>query len=142
MYLIQVRSHRLCSLKKGVLKNVRKFTGKHLCQSLFLRTPLLQSTSGQLLLVSYLSALKYTVFGISQQAKTCSKQHFKHKIYGLNYFKVLTVSSPEPFDWSHLRPRSSHQRCSLKKGVLRISQSSRENTCARVCLIKLQAKGL
>ena len=28
-------SHRRCSIKKGVLKNLAKFTGKHLCQSLF-----------------------------------------------------------------------------------------------------------
>ena len=28
-------SHRRCSLKKGALKNYSKFTGKHLCQSLF-----------------------------------------------------------------------------------------------------------
>ena len=27
-------SHQWCSLKKGVLKNFAKFTGKHLCQSL------------------------------------------------------------------------------------------------------------
>ena len=27
-------SHRRCSIKKGVLKNFAKFTGKHLCQSL------------------------------------------------------------------------------------------------------------
>ena len=26
--------HRRCSMKKGVLKNFPKFTGKHLCQSL------------------------------------------------------------------------------------------------------------
>ena len=30
-------SHQRCSVKKGVLKNFEKFTGKHLCQSLFLR---------------------------------------------------------------------------------------------------------
>ena len=36
--------------------------------------------------------------------------------------------------------RSSHQRYSVKKGVLKISQNSRENTSARVSfLIKLQA---
>ena len=29
-------SHRRCSIKKGVLRNFAKFTGKHLCQSLFL----------------------------------------------------------------------------------------------------------
>ena len=73
-------SHQRCSVNKGVLRNQTKFTGKHLCQSLFsskvtglrsatllnkrlwhkcfpvnfaklLRTPFLQSTSGRLLLV-------------------------------------------------------------------------------------------
>ena len=28
-------SHQLCSVRKGVLRNVAKFTGKRLCQSLF-----------------------------------------------------------------------------------------------------------
>ena len=28
-------SHRRCSIKKCVLKNLSKFTGKHLCQGLF-----------------------------------------------------------------------------------------------------------
>ena len=28
-------SHRRCSVKKGVLRNFAKFTGKHLCQRLF-----------------------------------------------------------------------------------------------------------
>ena len=28
-------SHRWCSVRKGVLRNFAKFTGKHLCQSLF-----------------------------------------------------------------------------------------------------------
>ena len=31
-------SHRMCSVKKGVLRNFAKFTGKHLCQRLFLKT--------------------------------------------------------------------------------------------------------
>ena len=72
-------SHRRCSVKKIVLRNFAKITGKHLCQSFlfrkfassrpanllkkglscrclpvsfakFLRTPFLQNTSGQLLL--------------------------------------------------------------------------------------------
>ena len=29
-------SHQRCSMKKGVLRNFTKFTGKHLCQGLFL----------------------------------------------------------------------------------------------------------
>ena len=42
-------SHRRCSVKKGVLRNFAKFTGKHLCQSLFLCRPFLQNTSGRML---------------------------------------------------------------------------------------------
>ena len=35
MFLTALSSHRRCSVKKGALRNFRKFTGKHLCQSLF-----------------------------------------------------------------------------------------------------------
>ena len=39
--------------------------------------------------------------------------------------------------------RSNHQRCSVRKGVLRNSQNSEENTCARFSfLTKLQAPSL
>ena len=77
--MVRCRSSHRCFLKKGVLKNIAKFTGKHLCQSLFLnkaavltparllkkrlwdrcfpvnfakclRTPFSQSNSGRLLL--------------------------------------------------------------------------------------------
>ena len=80
----QVRSsHRSCSVRKGVLRNFVKFTGKHLCQNLFfnkvaglpatllkkrlwyrcfpvnfakfLRTPFLQNTFLRLLLLSDIS---------------------------------------------------------------------------------------
>ena len=54
-------SHQRCSMKKGALRNFANFTGKHLCQSLwlrwfpvdfekFFRTPFSQNTSGRLLL--------------------------------------------------------------------------------------------
>ena len=77
--MIYRSSHQRCSMKKGVVRNFAKFTGKHLCQSLlfnkvaglrpatllkkrlwhrcfsvnfakFLTTPFLQNTSGRLLL--------------------------------------------------------------------------------------------
>ena len=73
-------SHQRCSMRKGVLRNFTKFTGKHLCQNLFFnkfvglrpatllnkrlwhrcfpvnfvkfrRTPFLKNTSGRLLLL-------------------------------------------------------------------------------------------
>ena len=31
----EATSHQRCSVRKGVLRNFAKFTGKHLCQSLF-----------------------------------------------------------------------------------------------------------
>ena len=33
--LQETSSHRRCSVRKGLLRNFAKFTGKHLCQSLF-----------------------------------------------------------------------------------------------------------
>ena len=35
LYASATSSHQRCSMKKGVLRNFAKFTGKHLCQSLF-----------------------------------------------------------------------------------------------------------
>ena len=100
-------SHLRCFVRKGVLRNFAKFTGKHLCQSLFfkkvaglkpatllkkrlghmnfakvLRTPFLQNTSGRLLLDT----------AVSKQLKL---------------------------------HRSSHPRCSVKKSVLK----NFENVC-------------
>ena len=44
---------------------------------------------------------------------------------------------------AHYNVRRGRQRCSIQKGVLKISQNSQENTCARVFFkIKLQAWGL
>ena len=55
-------SHRRCSVGKGVLKNFAKFTGKHLCQSLFFNIVeglglFSQSRSGRLLLYSQLEIM-------------------------------------------------------------------------------------
>ena len=87
-------SQRRCSVRKGVLRNFTKFTGKHLCQSLFfnkvaglrpatllkkrlrhrcfpvnfakfLRTPFLQNTSGRLLLYEDKRALSFATFSLS-----------------------------------------------------------------------------
>ena len=86
--IVRRRSHQRCSMKKAILKNFAKFTGKHLCQSLFfdkvagrpttllkkklwrrcfpvnftkfLRTHFLRNTSGRLLL-SMSTSLLYIV---------------------------------------------------------------------------------
>ena len=53
-------SHQRCSVRKSVLRNFTKFTGKHLCQSLFLNEVeiflneiKLQATSGGLLSLNF-----------------------------------------------------------------------------------------
>ena len=86
-------SHKRCSSKKGVLRNFAKFTGKHLCQSLFLnkdaglrpaiilkrgfpvnfakflKTTFLQNTSGRLLLkFTDLFKIKVTILGMKYLA--------------------------------------------------------------------------
>ena len=35
---ILISSHQRCCIRKGVLRNFSKFTGKHLCQGLFFNT--------------------------------------------------------------------------------------------------------
>ena len=92
-------SHRRCSVRKGVLRNFAKFTGKHLCQRLFfnkvaglrpatllkkslwhrcfpvnfakfLRTPFLQNTSGRLLLEGLLTNLKLSCTNLNEDPIT------------------------------------------------------------------------
>ena len=91
MLLIYRSSHQMRSMKKGVLRNFAKFTGKLLCQSLFfnkvaglmpatllkkrlwhrcfpvnfvkfLRTPFLQNTSRRLLLYFFASEISFCKF--------------------------------------------------------------------------------
>ena len=85
--------HWRCSVRKGILINFAKFTGKHLCQSLFfdllkkrlwhrcfpvnfakfLRTPFLQNTSGLLLLYKKQSPLTFNIYWTLQIIKLNKK---------------------------------------------------------------------
>ena len=58
-------SHRRCSLKKGVLKNFAKSTGKHLCWSLFF----------------------HNVTG--QKAAALLKKRLQHRCFPVNFSKFL-----------------------------------------------------
>ena len=80
------------------------------------------------------------------------KFHQMSKIWGDRYLffnQIIFLNSFQSFselqEWSEevVSFRSSHQRCSVKKVFLEISQNSQENTCVRVSfLIKLQASSL
>ena len=111
-------NHQRCSVRKGVLKNFEKFTGKHLCQSLhfnkiealrsatllkkrlwhscfpvnfpkFLRTPFLQNISGRLLL----NAVKLVPVKFQKQQYTPipnkAKQNSKISYYLLHQHKSV-----------------------------------------------------
>ena len=57
----------------------------------------------------------------------------------LTFYHSLNIQGLPPL-LLYIYWRSRHQRCSIKKVFLKISQNSQENTCARVTfLIKLQA---
>ena len=122
-------NHQRYSVRKGVLRNFRKFTGKHLCQSLFLntvvglrpatllkkslwhrcfpvsfmkflKTPFLQNISGRLLPTR--KRLKYvTPLAISN--------HFDTRVSDTNEFRLLIMENlfvmhgQAPFDWDICR---------------------------------------
>ena len=59
----------------------------------------------------------------------------------ITWYYCLYIAQNWSFTWriSSTMSRISHQRCSIKKGFLKISQKFTENTCARVSfLIKLK----
>ena len=65
-------------MKKDVFRNFAKFTGKYLCQRFFLtgfikflRTPILQNTSGQLFLIY----LKILILPLLLAISNISKSH-------------------------------------------------------------------
>ena len=59
-------SHQRCSIKKSVLKNFTKFTGKHLCQSLFCRPQawnfIIKETLAQVFSSEFYETFKNTFF--------------------------------------------------------------------------------
>ena len=67
-------SHRRCSVRKGVLRNVVKFTGKYLCQSLFFNK----------------------VAGL--RLATLLRNKLRHKCFPVNFTKFLRT----PFSIKHL----------------------------------------
>ena len=111
-------------MKKGVLENFAKFTGKHLWFAKFSKTPFLQNTSGRLLLAFLATLLKW---GTANNVWKTSDEYSLPRDSNLR----STVQ---------VYPESVVRRCSVKKVFLQISLNSQENTCNKVSfLIKLQA---
>ena len=79
MGTISRSSRRRCSIKKGVLRNFAKFTGKHLCQSLFFNKV------------------------ASLRPATLSKKRLWYRCFLVNFAKFLRIS----FLTEHLRATAS-----------------------------------
>ena len=72
--LIFRSSHRTCSIKKGVLRNFAKFTGKYLCQSLFFKK-VRKETLAQLFFCKFCKTFKNTIF--TEHLWTATLQTYK-----------------------------------------------------------------
>ena len=89
---------------------------------------------------------------ISERIKFTSSLNIRSKIgqYSLQIYQQMSILSTEKYQMikqvflqTMFRTEAVAQRCSVKKVLLKISQNSQENTCARASfLIKLQASGL
>ena len=92
-------SHQRCFIRKGVLKNFAKFTPKHLCLSLFFNK----------------------VAGLRHVNMFCTEHFWWLLLNGLRSFpRDVFRTLPNIFDGGYRRKyRSSHQRCSIKKVVLK-----------------------
>ena len=136
LYIFQNRSsHQRCSIKKGVLRNFAKFTGKHLCQSLFLNkvagltlltkrlwhrcfpenfvkfpsTLSLQSTSGRLFLSKPILQDSVKVFlQNSFFGKKYSCRSFCRNVVGCCSGTLLQGLSHSCFPWNYVKcPRTA-----------------------------------
>ena len=76
LYTIKSRSSPWrCSVRKGVLRNLAKFTGKHLCESLYLN-----KVVGQSLYFNKVAGLR---------PPTLLKKRFWHRYFPVNFAKFL-----------------------------------------------------
>ena len=81
-------SHRRFSVKKGVLRNFTKFTGKHLCQSVFFNK---RETLAQVFSCEFCEISKNIFFREHHRAttsvlRTLSDNHETRNFYNIIYF--------------------------------------------------------
>ena len=84
-------SHRRCSIKKGVFKNFSKFTGKHLCQSLFFNEVFLIKNQVQMFSCEFCQISKYIFFTEHLLTTAPGGLVVKHEIKNFNPIKQSQV---------------------------------------------------
>ena len=80
-------SHQRCSVKKGVLRNFAKFTGKHLCQSLFFNE--VAEALAQVFSCEFCEISKNAFLTEHVWATASWKIKLENKLIGTGYNKVL-----------------------------------------------------
>ena len=119
--------------KKGFLRNLAKFTGKHMCTSLFFNKKgifikkicifIKKETVVQFLFCEFCEISKTTFFFWALPVVASV----------LSYF--LSMLPFHTLHWKYqkmIKCRGSHQRRSIKRCLSKTSQNSQESTCARV----------
>ena len=101
--------------KKGVLRNFAKFTGKHLCQSLFFNK------------VADLEACDF----IKKETLAQFSCEFYEILKNTIFYKTTRMAASAVTKNSVWSFRSSRPEVFCTKGVLKISQNSQKNNCAR-----------
>ena len=163
-------SHQRWSVEKGVYRNFAKFTGENLCQRLFfnkvaslrpatllksnlwhrcfpvnftkfLRTPFLQNISERLLLTNNSCGVRFNF-------KSSTIFLFLSVIWAKGYNPTYTNNSWLLFHYKEVTEiknclsRSSHQRCSVKKGVLKnFGKFTEKQLCQSLFLNKVAGLG-
>ena len=93
-----IRVVKRCSVKKGVLENFTKFTGKHLCQSLFFNKAAGLSSRGILFFKSGFSVTLKTLHGGKISWKLPRQDRSSHRRYSLKKcsekFRKIHMKTP------------------------------------------------
>ena len=85
-------SHERCSIKNRVLKNVAKFTGIHLCQSLFFFNFIKKDTLAQVFSCEFCEILKNTFF-TEHLWTTASVRRYLSSIVSTRSFSKVSCSA-------------------------------------------------
>ena len=143
-FLLAFKSSRQrCSMKKGVLENFAKFTGKHYWFAKFLKTTFLQNTPGRLLLAfsllkygtannAWKNSDEYSLSGNTNPRSTVQVYHFF--LGSINFQCMFSLVYTV-----YCQKQSSEQRYSVIKSVLKDFENFiGKRLCRSLFLIKLQ----
>ena len=139
-------SHRRCSMKKGILENFAKFTGKLLWFAKFSKTSFLQNTPGQLLPAFSCNANKWgsanNVWKNSYEYSLPRKANLRSTVRVYHFFSQQHKLSVCVFIGLHclLPVAAIRVEVFCKKGVLKdFVNFIGKHLCWSLILIKLQA---